>query len=144
MPIRLTDDSWDQEISQHKGVALVNIWAPWCGPCRVIGPIIEELAKEYDGRAKIGKLNADENRKPGEFGVSGIPTLLFFTDGPPAGGKPVPEMDSVDGPPGSRLSGAGTEGGRPDGQETRTGWRPGRAGAPDGSGGPGAAGRFPG
>jgi len=47
----------------------------------MVGPIIEEIAKEYDGRAKVGKLNADENRKPGEFGVSGIPTLLFFRDG---------------------------------------------------------------
>ena len=81
MPIHLTDDSWDQEIGQHQGLALVDIWAPWCGPCRMIGPIIEELAQEYDGRAKVVKLNADENRKPGEFGVSGIPTLLFFRDG---------------------------------------------------------------
>ena len=81
MPIQLTDSSWDQEINQHKGVALVDIWAPWCGPCLMVGPIIEEISKEYDGRVKVGKLNADENRKPGEFGVSGIPTLLFFRDG---------------------------------------------------------------
>ncbi|MEE9464954.1 MAG: thioredoxin [Candidatus Neomarinimicrobiota bacterium] len=81
MPIQLTDASWDQEISQHKGVALVDVWAPWCGPCLMVGPIIEEISKEYAGRAKVGKLNADENTKPGEFGVSGIPTLLFFRDG---------------------------------------------------------------
>ncbi len=81
MPIQLTDASWDEEINQHKGVVLVDIWAPWCGPCLMVGPIIEEISKEYDGRAKVGKLNADENMKPREFGVSGIPTLLFFRDG---------------------------------------------------------------
>ena len=81
MPITLTDQTWDEEISNSEGIALVDIWAPWCGPCLIVGPIIEEIAGEYDGRAKVGKLNADENRKPGEFGVSGIPTLLFFKDG---------------------------------------------------------------
>ena len=81
MPVTLTDATWDEEITQHKGLALVDIWAPWCGPCRMIGPIVEEIAREYEGRAKIGKLNADENAKPGEFGVTGIPTLLIFRDG---------------------------------------------------------------
>lgn len=81
MPVTLTDATWDEEITQHKGLALVDIWAPWCGPCRIIGPVVEEIAKEYEGRAKVGKLNADENVKPGEFGVTGIPTLLIFRDG---------------------------------------------------------------
>ena len=57
------------------------MWAPWLVPCRVVGPIVEEIAKEYAGRAKVGKLNADENAKPSEYGITGIPTLLFFKDG---------------------------------------------------------------
>ncbi|MCK4578778.1 MAG: thioredoxin [Candidatus Marinimicrobia bacterium] len=81
MPVTLTDATWNQEIDQHQGLALVDIWAPWCGPCHIIGPVVEEIATEYEGRAKVGKLNADENRKPGEFGVTGIPTLLIFRDG---------------------------------------------------------------
>lgn len=81
MPITLTDQTWNDEITASKGVSLVDIWAPWCGPCLVVGPIIEEIATEYAGRAKVGKLNADENRKPAEFGITGIPALLFFKDG---------------------------------------------------------------
>ena len=81
MPITLTDQTWDDEITASKGVSIVDIWAPWCGPCLVVGPIIEEIATEYAGRAKVGKLNVDENRKPAEFGITGIPTLMFFKDG---------------------------------------------------------------
>jgi len=78
---QITDGNWGQEIQDFKGVALLDVWAPWCGPCRVIGPVIEELADEYVGKAKIGKLNADENHKPAELGVSGIPTMIIFKDG---------------------------------------------------------------
>ncbi|MCH7613204.1 MAG: thioredoxin [Candidatus Marinimicrobia bacterium] len=78
---QITDGNWAQEIQNFKGVALLDIWAPWCGPCKVIGPVIEELADEYAGKAKIGKLNADENNKPAELGVSGIPTMIIFKDG---------------------------------------------------------------
>ena len=81
MPVKLTDANWEEEVNSHDGVTLVDIWAPWCGPCRMIGPIIEEIATEYEGRAKIGKLNADENRKPSEFGVTGIPTMLIMRGG---------------------------------------------------------------
>ncbi|MCB9032932.1 MAG: thioredoxin [Chitinophagales bacterium] len=63
-------------------VALVDFWAEWCGPCKMIGPVIEELATEYEGKAVIGKLNVDENRDiAAEYGIMSIPTLLFFKNG---------------------------------------------------------------
>ncbi|MDP7036904.1 MAG: thioredoxin [Candidatus Marinimicrobia bacterium] len=79
--IQITDGNWTQEIQDYQGVAFVDIWAPWCAPCRMIGPVVEELAGEYAGKAKISKLNADENQKPAELGVSGIPTMLIFKNG---------------------------------------------------------------
>ena len=79
--IQITDDNWTQEIQNYKGVTLLDVWAPWCMPCRMIAPVIEEIADEYAGKAKIGKLNADENKKPTELGVSGIPTMIIFKDG---------------------------------------------------------------
>ena len=82
MAKEVTDQTFEQEILQHQGVALVDFWAPWCGPCRMIGPIIEQLAEEYEGRAKIVKLNVDENPDtPARYGIQGIPTLLLFKDG---------------------------------------------------------------
>jgi thioredoxin 1 len=76
----LTDSNFDQEIKN--GVVLVDFWAEWCGPCRRIAPIVEELAGQYDGRATVGKLNVDENPGvPGRFMIRGIPTLLLFKDG---------------------------------------------------------------
>jgi thioredoxin 1 len=81
MPVKLTDANWEEEVNGNEGVTLVDIWAPWCGPCRMIEPVIEEIASEYEGRAKVGKLNADENRKPGDFGVTGIPTMLIMRGG---------------------------------------------------------------
>jgi len=78
---QITDANWVQEIQDYQGVALLDVWAPWCGPCKMIGPIIEELADEYAGKAKIGKLNADDNIKPRELGVSGIPTMIIFKNG---------------------------------------------------------------
>ncbi len=79
--ITFTDANWDKEVTQKTGLTLVDVWAPWCAPCRMIGPIIEELAEKYSGRINIGKLNADENKKVGQLGVSGIPTLLILRDG---------------------------------------------------------------
>lgn len=81
MPVKLTDETWNEEITNAKGITLVDVWAPWCGPCLVVGPIVEEIATDYAGKAKVGKLNADENRKSSELGITGIPTLLFFKDG---------------------------------------------------------------
>jgi len=76
----LTDGNFDQEIKS--GLTLVDFWAEWCGPCRRIAPIVEQLAGEYEGRATIGKLNVDENPNvPGRFMIRGIPTLLLFKDG---------------------------------------------------------------
>jgi len=76
----LTDSNFDQEI--RNGVTLVDFWAEWCGPCRRIAPIVEQLAGEYEGRATMAKLNVDENPNiPGRFMIRGIPTLLLFKNG---------------------------------------------------------------
>ena len=76
----LTDSNFDTEIKN--GVVLVDFWAEWCGPCRRIAPIVEELAGTYDGRATVAKMNVDENPSvPGRFMIRGIPTLLLFKDG---------------------------------------------------------------
>lgn len=76
----LTDSNFDSEIKN--GVVLVDFWAEWCGPCRRIAPIVEELAGTYDGRATVAKMNVDENPSvPGRFMIRGIPTLLLFKDG---------------------------------------------------------------
>ncbi len=78
--IELTADNFKETISE--GVALVDFWAPWCGPCRMIAPVIEELAEDYDGKAKICKVNTDEQPSiAGEYGIRSIPTILFFKDG---------------------------------------------------------------
>ncbi len=76
-----TDANWSDEVGKSSLLTIVDVWAPWCGPCRIIGPVIEELADEYAGKAKIGKLNADENTMAHQLGVSGIPTILFMKDG---------------------------------------------------------------
>ena len=81
MALEVTDTTWNEEIGQHDGLALVDVWAPWCGPCHMVAPIIEELSTEYEGRVKVAKLNADQNAKPSEFGVTGIPTLLILRNG---------------------------------------------------------------
>ena len=77
--IELTSENFDVI---KEGVALVDFWAPWCGPCRMIAPIIEELANDYEGKAKICKVNTDEAQDWAvQFGVRSIPTILFFKDG---------------------------------------------------------------
>ena len=80
-PIILTDSSFSSEISKYP-LMVVDFWAAWCGPCRTVAPIIEQLAKEYAGRVAFGKLNVDENPlTSGEFEVQSIPTLLVFKNG---------------------------------------------------------------
>ena len=79
--IILTDANFDETIKSDKPV-LVDFWAEWCGPCRMVGPFVEELAKEYDGRAVIGKVNVDNNPNISmQFGIRNIPALLFFKNG---------------------------------------------------------------
>lgn len=80
--LELTDASFEKEVLKADKPALVDLWAPWCGPCRMLGPIVEELAAEYQGRAVVGKLNTDENGATmTAYRVSAIPTLLFFKGG---------------------------------------------------------------
>ena len=78
----LTDANFKAEVLDYKGVAMVDFWAPWCGPCRMLAPVVEELAGEYAGKVKVAKLNVDEAPDTStQFGVSSIPTLIFFKDG---------------------------------------------------------------
>lgn len=80
--IHVTDDDFAQEIEQHPGVAMVDFWATWCGPCHMVAPVVQEIAKEYDGRVKVAKLDVDENQRVAmRFNVRSIPTILFFKNG---------------------------------------------------------------
>ncbi|MBF0557653.1 MAG: thioredoxin [Nitrospirae bacterium] len=80
--VDLTSAAWDSEVLQASGLVMVDFWAVWCGPCRMIAPTIEELAKEYAGQLKVGKLNTDENPEvASKYKIMGIPTIMFFKDG---------------------------------------------------------------
>ena len=80
--VEITDGNFEETIINAGKVALVDFWAVWCGPCRVIGPIVEEIADEYDGRVVVGKLDVDSNRETAvKFGIQAIPTLLLVKDG---------------------------------------------------------------
>ena len=80
--VHVSDDNFEQEVLQASEPVLVDYWAEWCGPCKMIAPILEEISKDYDGRLKITKLNIDENPEtPPKFGIRGIPTLMLFKGG---------------------------------------------------------------
>ncbi len=81
-PITITDDNFETEVLKSDMPVLIDFWAVWCGPCKMISPIVEELADEYNGKLKIGKLDVDENQQTSiKYGVRSIPTLLIFKDG---------------------------------------------------------------
>lgn len=80
----VTDQQFKTEVLESKISVLVDFWAPWCGPCKIIGPVVEELAKEYEGKVKVVKLNVDDNpENAGKFNVMSIPTLMIFKGGEP-------------------------------------------------------------
>ena len=80
--VSVTDASFEEEVLKAEGAVLVDYWAEWCGPCKMIAPVLEEVAKEYQGRLKICKLNIDENNEtPPKYGIRGIPTLMLFKAG---------------------------------------------------------------
>ncbi len=78
----VTDATFGQEVEQHKGLAIVDFWATWCGPCHMVAPILEQLAGQYQGKLKVAKMDVDVNQKtPMRFNVRSIPSILFFKDG---------------------------------------------------------------
>jgi thioredoxin 1 len=80
--MEVKDDNFATEIENHQGLAVVDFWATWCAPCRMIAPIVEQLATDYAGKAKVAKLDVDNNqRTAAKFNVRSIPTILFFKDG---------------------------------------------------------------
>ena len=82
--VKITDENFEEQVKNHKGLVLVDFYADWCMPCRMLEPTIEQLAAEYQGRLKVGRLDVDKNfNSAAGFSVTGIPTLIFFKDGEP-------------------------------------------------------------
>ena len=80
--VHITDDTFEQEVLQSQTPVLVDYWAEWCGPCKMIAPALDQIATEYQGRLKVAKLNIDENQStPPRYGIRGIPTLMLFKNG---------------------------------------------------------------
>jgi thioredoxin 1 len=80
--LQVSDSNFDEEIVKAEVPAVVDLWAPWCGPCHMVSPLVEELAQQYDGKFKVAKMNIDENpQTPTRYGIRAIPTILLFKDG---------------------------------------------------------------
>lgn len=97
-PIEVTDQTFESEIASAGGLAMVDFWAAWCGPCRMVSPVVEQLAQEYAGRMKVGKLDVDDNPKTTQrYNVRSIPSILFFKDGEHVdtvvGAVPKPQLE---------------------------------------------------
>lgn len=97
--LHISDDTFEAEVLQSELPVLLDFWAPWCGPCKMIAPVLDQLAQELDGRVKIVKMNVDENREiPAQFGVRSIPTLVVFKNGQVvanrAGALPKPQLEA--------------------------------------------------
>ncbi len=98
--MQVTDASYQQDVIESDLPVLVDFWAPWCGPCRIVGPVIEQLAEEYEERLRVAKVNTDENQAtPGSLGIRGIPTLVFYLNGEEqervVGVRPKEELKSM-------------------------------------------------
>ena len=86
--VAVSDETFKTDVLDSKGLVLVDFWAEWCGPCKMIAPALEEIAEEYKGRVTVAKVNIDENpMSPNAYGVRGIPTMILFKDGKPAATK---------------------------------------------------------